>query len=384
MTWDVFICHATEDKEELVRPLAAELRALGLQVWYDEFSLQVGDSLRRAIDHGLSQSKAGIVVLSPSFFAKEWPQRELDGLVAREAGGEKVVLPVWHRIDREVIIRYSPTLADRVALRSTLGVATVATKLAEALRTSRGRPAPSARTPVLAVGPDGGLTQADGEAEIAIREALLNVDQRVNPPLLLTVCPELLWRFLSDREPLERLGWPWSLDIFRRLEEFRKKPSLTEDERQERLWLHAIDTQLGKSLALVHTAVSALLSEPVLRKSGYLETPADILLALKGTVSRAFWDRQIPPGMVKLDLYRLREPRLGVGIWVPRAGSGTDNPMLLTVQGGTYAGDLPPEILKAAAIPAMVLEVYRVSDKVSSYKPDPKFLALSDWFLGLG
>ena len=82
--WDVFICHASEDKDDLVRPLAKALQAQDLKVWYDEFSLTLGDSLRRTIDLGLATSKYGIIVLSPDFFAKEWPQWELDGLCARE------------------------------------------------------------------------------------------------------------------------------------------------------------------------------------------------------------------------------------------------------------------------------------------------------------
>ena len=74
----IFISHASEDKRTFVRPLAHALKGRGLQIWYDEFSLKLGDSLRRSIDRGLAECSAGVVVLSPSFFAKEWPQRELD------------------------------------------------------------------------------------------------------------------------------------------------------------------------------------------------------------------------------------------------------------------------------------------------------------------
>jgi hypothetical protein len=47
---------------------------------FDEFTLSVGDRLRRSIDRGLANCRYGIVILSPMFFGKEWPQRELDGL----------------------------------------------------------------------------------------------------------------------------------------------------------------------------------------------------------------------------------------------------------------------------------------------------------------
>lgn len=38
--YDVFISHASEDKEEVARPLAEVLRRNGLSVWYDEFELK--------------------------------------------------------------------------------------------------------------------------------------------------------------------------------------------------------------------------------------------------------------------------------------------------------------------------------------------------------
>jgi hypothetical protein len=134
MDWDVFISHAWEDKEDIARPLAEALRQKGLRVWYDEFTLTLGDSLRRSIDRGLAQSRYGVVILSPNFFAKEWPQKELDELVAREAPGEKVILPVWHNITAEQIRDYSPTLADRVAVSSDRGLEHVVEELLRVIR----------------------------------------------------------------------------------------------------------------------------------------------------------------------------------------------------------------------------------------------------------
>ena len=115
-THDVFISHAAEDKKRLVQPLARELARSGLRVWYDEFEVRVGDSLRQSIDRGLATSSFGIVILSPAFFRKKWPEYELNGLVAREISGRAVILPVWHRVDRDDVMEYSPTLADRLAV----------------------------------------------------------------------------------------------------------------------------------------------------------------------------------------------------------------------------------------------------------------------------
>jgi hypothetical protein len=101
-------------------------------VWYDEFVLRIGDSLRRTIDKGIRSSRFGFVVLSTSFFQKGWPQYELDGLVTKQVGGQQVILPVWHEVDRQEVASYSPSLADTVALRtSDYSVEEIARQIAE-------------------------------------------------------------------------------------------------------------------------------------------------------------------------------------------------------------------------------------------------------------
>src|SRR5262245_46887517 len=122
MSWDVFISHASEDKLDIAEPLAKALGQAGLSVWYDDMTLTLGDSLRRSIDRGLRECRFGVVILSPSFFAKEWPQRELDGLVAREIDENKTVLPVWHNVTYKDVARFSPLLADKIAISTKKGV----------------------------------------------------------------------------------------------------------------------------------------------------------------------------------------------------------------------------------------------------------------------
>jgi len=131
--WDLFISHASEDKESFVRGLVEELERRGLEVWYDEFTLKLGDGLRRSIDHGLAQSRFGIVVLSHVFFKKDWPQKELDGLAALEVNGRKVILPIWHNITKEEVAKYSPMLADRLAARTETGMLSVVNEIIDAV-----------------------------------------------------------------------------------------------------------------------------------------------------------------------------------------------------------------------------------------------------------
>ena len=113
--YDVFISHASEDKDEIVRPLANLLQASGLKVWYDEFEMKIGDSLRRKIDKGLANSKFGIVVLSKTFISKGWTNYELDGIITKAVSGEQIILPIWHNITKQEVINFSPSLADKLA-----------------------------------------------------------------------------------------------------------------------------------------------------------------------------------------------------------------------------------------------------------------------------
>jgi hypothetical protein len=132
--YDLFISHASEDKEEFVRPLAETLENMGIKVWYDEFTLKVGDSLRKSIDHGLVKSRFGTVILSAAFCSKNWTQYELDSMVAREMNGHKMILPIWHKISKDEVIKFSPALADKVALNTSISsIQEIAGELSEVI-----------------------------------------------------------------------------------------------------------------------------------------------------------------------------------------------------------------------------------------------------------
>lgn len=130
--FDVFISYASEDRDEVVRPLANALKDLNLSVWYDEFELTIGDSLRRKIDMGLAKSRFGIVVLSKDFIRKGWTNYELDGIITKAVSGEQIVLPIWHNITKKEVLDYSPSLADKLARNtSSYTVVEIAEEIAE-------------------------------------------------------------------------------------------------------------------------------------------------------------------------------------------------------------------------------------------------------------
>lgn len=134
--YDAFISHAFEDKAELVRPLADRLRKYGARIWYDEFELRPGDSLVAKIDRGLAESNHGILIISPAFLCKPWPEYERQGLTARDIGsGGQILVPVWHNVDADRVSSFSPTLAQRFALiTNTMHVDELALRLLEVVR----------------------------------------------------------------------------------------------------------------------------------------------------------------------------------------------------------------------------------------------------------
>jgi hypothetical protein len=132
--FDAFISHASEDKAVFVTPLANALKKYGLKVWFDKFTLKVGDDLHESIEKGLARSRYGVVVFSPKFLAKNWPKEELSGLFTRQVDGNKVILPVWHKVSSTKMKSIYPMLAGKYALRSSDGIEAVARSLIETIR----------------------------------------------------------------------------------------------------------------------------------------------------------------------------------------------------------------------------------------------------------
>lgn len=130
-----FISHDSRDKEEIAKKLALALSSRMCPVWYDEYSLKVGDSLRESIEKGLKECKKCIFILTPNFLANGgWAKTEYQSIFTRElVERQKVILPVWAGVTSQDIYQFSPILADRVAAQWSDGLDTVAAKLVAAI-----------------------------------------------------------------------------------------------------------------------------------------------------------------------------------------------------------------------------------------------------------
>ena len=116
--YDLVLSHASEDKDDVARPLALALQAHGLSVWYDEFELRIGDNLVAKLNAGINGSRFGIIVLSNAFFAKQWTIHELNMLEYLWVTENHIIFPVWHNITLEEIWAYRAWLATIIGRRT--------------------------------------------------------------------------------------------------------------------------------------------------------------------------------------------------------------------------------------------------------------------------
>lgn len=95
--YDVFISHASADKEEYVDELNRTVKKLGINVFYDTDILSWGDNWKQVILDGTADSEFAIIVISKNFFGREWTEKELNEFLGQQnESGQKIVLPLLH------------------------------------------------------------------------------------------------------------------------------------------------------------------------------------------------------------------------------------------------------------------------------------------------
>jgi TIR domain len=109
-----FISHDSRDKETVARRIALNLQQKACPVWYDEFSLALGDNLREKIELGLKECTKCVLILSANFLGNRgWGKKEFESVFTREIIEDaQLVLPVWHGISKQQVFDYSPSLLN--------------------------------------------------------------------------------------------------------------------------------------------------------------------------------------------------------------------------------------------------------------------------------
>jgi hypothetical protein len=114
----VFVSHDWRDKALIAQPLAHGLIKELINVWYDEYSLNVGDSLRQSIEKGIRSSNKCILIITPNFLSNTgWTKTEFDSIFTKELSERNnVVLPIWYKVSVNEVYEYSTFLAGKLAL----------------------------------------------------------------------------------------------------------------------------------------------------------------------------------------------------------------------------------------------------------------------------
>lgn len=127
-----FISHDSRDRDTIAKPLVEELLKFpGCTVWYDEYSLKVGDNLRESIEKGLRECKKCVLLLTRNYLVNGgWTKAEFDSIFTRDLVEQgNVILPIWCDVSRDDIYSYSPNLANRVAAQWSKGPTEVARQI---------------------------------------------------------------------------------------------------------------------------------------------------------------------------------------------------------------------------------------------------------------
>lgn len=113
--YSVFVSHSSEDKIEYVDDLVKEIKKLKIKVFYDTDVISWGDNLKDVIDEALKKSELAIIVVSPSYFGREWTEYELKKLLLRQSKSKKkLIYPILYRVSKEEFVKHYPLLKDVV------------------------------------------------------------------------------------------------------------------------------------------------------------------------------------------------------------------------------------------------------------------------------
>ena len=129
----VFISHASEDKEPFVRQFASILRDLGIDVWYDEYEIKPGMSIRESVDRGLVSCDVGVLIFSKWYFKKKWTIWELNGLIQRMLDESALLIPIYYDLSHEELSHISPSLSDIMGIRFENDLDSLAQKVYEVI-----------------------------------------------------------------------------------------------------------------------------------------------------------------------------------------------------------------------------------------------------------
>lgn len=93
-----FLSYGWEDRA-LAGKIAEGLQSHGIDIWWAEWEIGAGDSIRRKIDAGLSACTHFIVLLTPTSVNRPWVSEEMDAGFMRKVSSECRFIPLRHGLE---------------------------------------------------------------------------------------------------------------------------------------------------------------------------------------------------------------------------------------------------------------------------------------------
>jgi TIR domain len=388
--WDVFISFATEDRVELAMPLATALSDRGLKVWFDEFELKPGDSIREAIDRGLAHSRLGIVVLSRAFFEKQWTQLELGALLNIKVSRGNRVVPIWHGINHEFLIDKSPMLADLKAIRSDDGIPRIAEAIISLLY-AKNDPSVSG---ILLIDEKGSPSNLD---VVLIDEMLLAYHEGIAPPFKVDIDKLALFNgisisklmTISEDAMLVYDAITGSADFFRIHSDLDRLKAHGAIDRKLSVEFRKVAPEITKFQAKIELGIRVMLTREALRV--WLRSRDEEVECIRSYVRRCFSHQSVTSLTgSKFDLRMTSKPYWNFGIYLSddqvaalNEATSLQSRIIFLLPGWT-AEELPHDVIVREFIPRLLFEGF-VLKKLDDpgLLPDALF-DLNRWSLGLG
>lgn len=366
----IFLSHNSQDKP-FVRRLAIALQAKGVRVWVDEAEIKIGDSLLDKIQSAIDETDYLAVVLSPHSVTSSWVNQELKQALNYELKNKSVkVLPIF-LADCEMpgFLRDKKYADFRSEAAFSAGVSELLKRLLP--ESADGDNILHGRLPIFTITYNGQLFGDERELKLTIEESLANIEARIDPPFDVNLNQDVIGNTSRDIPLTLRLAPKGSLALLSRLHHLQAKAQLSVAEREERLDIKKLLGKIEEKLQLFRSSVYVLLTEPLLKDTGYVSNATDIVSAIRGISGRIFGRFERGEGQTKIDLYRIREPRLYTSIFVDdnvldRSGTGRPPSELMGLESGSYATDLELQIIREKVIPSISWKFTRRAIRLST------------------
>jgi hypothetical protein len=390
--WDVFISFASEDRIEVATPLAIALRDCGLKVWFDDFELKPGDSIREAIDRGLAHSRIGIVVLSRAFFEKKWTQLELGALINFKVNRGNRIVPIWHGIDHEFLLDRSPVLADLKAIAASAGMPRVVEDIISLLHGDVQDHA--SVSGLLLIDGNGSPTNLDA---LLVDEMLLACREGKAPPFSLDIDCLALFNGIgvsklmniSEDAMVVYHAISGSADFFRIYSDLDRLLASGAINRKLCVEFRKVAPEITSFQSKIEFGIRLILTREALRR--WLRSRDEEAECIRSYVNKYFpRDSAIPAGESKFDLRMTSEPYWNFGIYLSKdevsilnGATSLESKIVFLLPGWT-AGELPHDVIVRKFIPRLLFEAFQLMKLKEPGMLTDALFNLDQWSLGLG